>query len=391
MDESTKPLLKDDYQNSRSERKRIKSETIKVKCFSLDSIYKPKNMKNLKNENKFIFKVYLHLLSQTIFLILTVIFAFKLTIFGQIFSNSILFYIFITLAFVLFIYPLMSNQILKEKPYNYIYLVIFTISVCYIICKILLYFEFSTSIIALILFIFELLYLTVDSYLSKRTEMDIGNTIAFIGLCLLFIGSILYFVKKITFFKLIFVILIVLLLGVYLIYDMNLIFLDTRRNFDEKDYVLATIFIYIDIIQTILELIVKFFNSFEPERMPIKKYNKTKSMIYTGDEDYENLYTQKSEKEKKIDEDEDDVIKIKRTNSVKGFKVDSKYIIKEEDENEEEEEKGEEIEKGKEDQKKKSRDFDSKIRSNFSSTLIIFDEDQEKDRKKNNSKNSMNI
>ena len=390
MDESTKPLLKDDYQNSRSERKRIKSETIKVKCFSLDSIYKPKNMKNLKNENKFIFKVYLHLLSQTIFLILTVIFAFKLTIFGQIFSNSILFYIFITLAFVLFIYPLMSNQILKEKPYNYIYLVIFTISVCYIICKILLYFEFSTSIIALILFIFELLYLTVDSYLSKRTEMDIGNTIAFIGLCLLFIGSILYFVKKITFFKLIFVILIVLLLGVYLIYDMNLIFLDTRRNFDEKDYVLATIFIYIDIIQTILELIVKFFNSFEPERMPIKKYNKTKSMIYTGDEDYENLYTQKSEKEKKIDEDEDDVIKIKRTNSVKGFKVDSKYIIKEEDENEEEE-KGEEIEKGKEDQKKKSRDFDSKIRSNFSSTLIIFDEDQEKDRKKNNSKNSMNI
>ena len=221
--------------------------------------------------------------------------------------------------------------------------------------------------------------------------MDIGNTIAFIGLCLLFIGSILYFVKKITFFKLIFVILIVLLLGVYLIYDMNLIFLDTRRNFDEKDYVLATIFIYIDIIQTILELIVKFFNSFEPERMPIKKYNKTKRMIYTGDEDYENLYTQKSEKEKKIDEDEDDVIKIKRTNSVKGFKVDSKYIIKEEDENEEEEEKGEEIEKGKEDQKKKSRDFDSKIRSNFSSTLIIFDEDQEKDRKKNNSKNSMNI
>ena len=52
---------------------------------------------------------------------------------------------------------------------------------------------------------------------------------------------------------------------------MNCIFLDKRRVFIKTEYVLAVVFLYIDIFQAILELLEKFYNSCEPERKPLKK------------------------------------------------------------------------------------------------------------------------
>ena len=133
---------------------------------------------------------------------------------------------------------------------------------------------------------------------------------------------------------------------------MNLILLDTRRNFDENDYVLATIFLYIDIFQTLGELIIKFYNSCEPEKKPIKKHNPAKSMIFTGEEEYESLYNQKEEEKKK--EDDDDKVVIKRTSSHKEFKLDPNKIIKE-DESEDKEDSENEKDKDKKKRKRKRK------------------------------------
>jgi hypothetical protein len=159
-----------------------------------------------------------------------------------------------------------------------------------------------------ILNIIEILYLTIESYIvknSEKTETDMANTSTFMGVCILFIGAILCFLKKISIFKFSLVLLILLVLGVYIIYDMNCIFIDKRRVFQNNEYVLATIFLYIDIFQTILELLEKFYNSCEPERKPVKKKTTKRGMIYTGEDDYKKQYRKESdEKDKKSNDDE---------------------------------------------------------------------------------------
>ena len=349
MDESEEPLL-DNINNQylRSERKnkgKLSETTIipKSKSLSLNLQARNKDTKTKKIENKFIFKIYLHFFGQIVFILLMAIFAFKNKTFNSILSNNkILFFIFIIIILILLIYPLKYEQLLKNTPYNYIYLFSFTISISYIICKILIFFNSNLIVAGTILFIIELIYLIIDSYFSKNNKLDLINTSAFMGLCLLFIGSVLYFIKKVNFFNLIFIILIILLFGIYLIYDMNLILNDTRRNFEENDYVLANIFLYIDIFQTFWELIKKFYNSCEPEKKSIQKYNATRNMIFTGEEDYENLYNQKEEEKKNNDNNDNDdkSLSVKRTNSHKEFK----YKENKDSDNKNENEKEKEIE-----------------------------------------------
>ena len=376
MDESVEPLLdNNNIQYPRTERKnkgKLSETTFipKSKSFALNLQNYNKDSKTRKIENKFLFKIYLHFFGQIIFILLMALFGFKNRTLNSILSNNkILFIIFIIIIFILLIYPLKYEQILKNPPYNYIYLTLFTISISYVICKILISFNSNLIEAGAILFIIQLLYLIIDSYISKNDKLDLVNSSAFMGLCLLFIGSILYFIKKVNFLNLIFIICIILLFGIYLIYDMNLILLNTRRNFEENDYILATIYLYIDIFQTIGELIIKFYNSCEPEKKPIKKHNPV-SMIYTGEEEYENLYNQKEEEKKK--EDKDDKVEIKRTSSHKEFKLDPNKIIKE---NEVEENEESEDEK----EKEKNIEHDNSFKRLNSGEKLIFENKEEKD------------
>ena len=378
MDESVEPLLdNNNIQYPRTERKnkgKLSETTFipKSKSFALNLQNYNKDSKTRKIENKFLFKIYLHFFGQIIFILLMALFGFKNKTLNSILSNNkILFIIFIIIIFILLIYPLKYEQILKNPPYNYIYLTLFTISISYVICKILISFNSNLIEAGAILFIIQLLYLIIDSYISKNDKLDLVNSSAFMGLCLLFIGSILYFIKKVNFLNLIFIICIILLFGIYLIYDMNLILLNTRRNFEENDYILATIYLYIDIFQTIGELIIKFYNSCEPEKKPIKKHNPV-SMIYTGEEEYENLYNQKEEEKKK--EDKDDKVEIKRTSSHKEFKLDPNKIIKEN-----EVEENEESEDEKEKEKEKNIEHDNSFKRLNSGEKLIFENKEEKD------------
>ena len=337
MDESIEPLLNaNETHHSKSERKfRSKlSDTLKQPALYINiDDFKAKDSKNKKLDNKFIFKVYLHFLFQIILMLIIIIFYFKSKTLNNIFNNNkTLFYIIAIITFITYIFPLMSDEILKKAPYNYIYLLIFSVCLSYILCIIFQSVNVKLIRVGAILFIIEILYLTIDSYFSKKNNDDITNTSIFMGLSLLFIGSILYFIDKVYFLKIFLLILIILLFGIYLLYDMNLIFLEKRRKFEENQYVLATMFLYIDIIQTIFELIGKFYDSCENEtpKIPHNKNTHTKNTIFTGDKAYRKKYIQNSE------EDKEDPVNIKRTYSDKVLKSD--IIIKEsENENEESE------------------------------------------------------
>ena len=331
MKESSEPLLKiSDYSKS-GRKSKPKSGTLKTKAFSFDLAHsKLKDSIKRKTENKFIFIVYLHFFCQIFFIFLMIIISFRIKLINHILSrNRTVFIIFSIILFITFTYPLYTDEILKKFPYNYLYLFIFTISLSYILCKVLIMLNSSVVRIGSILLFFELIYLLIDAYFSKKNNSDLSSIAPFIGLTLLFIGAILYFIEKISLLKLILIIGIIFLVGIYLIYDMNIIFLQVRRKYDEKDYVLATIFLYIDLAQTSVELIGKFYNSCEPQKKPLNNRKvETKSLIYVGEEEYLDKYNPKNQEEEEID--------IKRTNSAKGLRIDSSKIIKEtENENDE--------------------------------------------------------
>jgi FtsH-binding integral membrane protein len=308
--ESNEPLL-NPPKKSFKRKERLHGTVAYEPSFSknLSKLYSEKDPKLEKEKNKFLFKVYLHLLCQSIFIFIMLIFAFRFTFFTTLLiENNIIFYASLIILLIAFIQPLISDQILKNKPQNYIYLSIFTLCISYILCKEAVLFDFYLIMIMSLLNIIEILYLTIESYIVKKnekTEMEIANTATFMGLVILFIGSILCFLKKISIFKFSVVLLILIVLGVYIIYDMNCIFIDKRRVFKDDEFVLATVFVYIDIFQTILELLEKFYNSCEPERKPVKKKTTKRGMIFTGEDDYKKQYRKESdEKDKKSNDDE---------------------------------------------------------------------------------------
>jgi hypothetical protein len=236
------------------------------------------------------------------------------------------------IAFITFINPFFFDYILKKWPYNYIYLFIFIISASYIICTIVSSFNPNLIKISGILLIFELIGLLVYSYINKSDEIDIYYGSSYMLLCLLFLGSIVYFFDKINIYKLFLIILFIWIFGIFLIYDMNLIFEEKRRAFEENDYVLATMFIYIDIIQTIFELIGKFYSSLEEERRSNSKNNVQKTRIFIGEEQYVESYTERNKEEKKEpDEDVQLLIKPKRRTSEGNVKKIIKESIQESD------------------------------------------------------------
>ena len=304
---------------------------------NLDKYYE-KDEKVEKEKNYFLPKVYLHILTQSIIILVMLFLTFKnLFFYTIIVLNNYVFYAILIILLVTFIRPLISDAILKNAPQNYIYLFIFTICLTYIICKFSIMVDFSLIKLTTILNVVEILYLTIESYIvkkSEKNETDIANTATFMGLCLLFIGSIYCFLYKISILHLSIIILILVSIGVYIIYDMNCIFIDKRRKFQKNEYVLATMFLYIDIFQTLFELLEKFYNSCEPERKPINRGKK--SMIYTGDEDYQNLYKTKEEEEKEKEKKENNLkFHIRRNSSTdlkRKYKIISQSnVIKEED------------------------------------------------------------
>ena len=330
--ESSEPLL-DEKNNKKAKVERKKrgkvSETIKTKslsCLNLNFYYqedeneKQKDPKTIKIETKFLFKIFFHLFCQFIFIILMLIILFNNETMNHFLSNSNnLFLFFIIFGLITFIVPIFSEKIINIFPYNYIYLSIFTLIISYFTCKVLIFLNSSTIIISVILFSSELIVLGIDSYLIEKDKINKINSIIFSGVCLVFIGLFYYFIKKIQLYKIFLIIIIILIIGYYLIYDMNLILSEKKKKFRENDYVPATLFIYSNIIPTMFE----FCDSFESRRKPIKKHKGQKIMIYTGDESYERLYNQKDDEENNNEDDEKktNTLLPKRRNTDVGRKI----------------------------------------------------------------------
>ena len=343
MDKSTYPQSDNKIQSQK-----IKSRQKNKIIEDIKPIFS--NLNRLKLEdlkaNKIIFKVYLYFFIHILFIITIYLLSFKVIIIHSFIStNTVLFNTFLILAFISLVYPLFNGHLLRITPYNYFYLVIFTISFSYMICKLLISMKPESSYeflkISSELFIFQLIFIIINQYVYKREYFYIIRNIFFLLLYLLFIGIISHFIEKISFFKLMIITLIIRLIYLYLIYDEKYVLYQKRPKLQENDFVLETIYLYIDIFiylelfEAIYKLTKNNNSTRESANGPTeKKETFPKRMIYTGDKEYENLYERNDEEENKKDK-----ITERRSNSDKGLKKRVDEIIEECEEEEEESEK----------------------------------------------------
>ena len=131
--EATEPLLnapaiKPFERKAMSKVSATRTEARKDLSLKFKKIFEENDPKNLKIKNKFLSKVYLHVICQALLLLLMIFLAFKLEVFHNfLFRNNVALYIALILLFVVLIRPLVSDKVLKKFPVNYFYIFFFTL------------------------------------------------------------------------------------------------------------------------------------------------------------------------------------------------------------------------------------------------------------------------
>ena len=158
------------------------------------------------------------------------------------------------LSLITYIYPLFHTKFLKSFPLNYVYLLLFTISSDFVLCRLIIKYKPTTIFIALCLSIITIITLSIYSYYSKTDFTILGGNF-FVTLNLFMISSCLRILFGIEYSKLIINGCCLIIFSTYIIYDTQLILGNQREKFNNNDYVLAAMCLYIDIINLFIEMI----------------------------------------------------------------------------------------------------------------------------------------
>ena len=157
-----------------------------------------KEMIEIKKKNLIISKIYFMFFIQLGISYLFIYQAFNNKIFFNLVKNNIkLLSLTIILTAIIFVSSYQWKFILIITPFNYFFFLVFTISISFIICKIVILFSFKSITVLWILILIMILSLSVYAYNSIK-EIKFLETIAFISLILISFGFILFFVVKIN-------------------------------------------------------------------------------------------------------------------------------------------------------------------------------------------------
>ena len=229
---------------------------IGVNAFSLN-----KNLLNLHNNNEndyeekdftqemrlgFIRKVYGILSAQLLITFLLVCSTFIPSVSEFFIKSFFLIYIFTPIGFIILIVLVCCKDFSKKVPYNYILLFIWTICEAITLCCVASRYNYRTVLTALGLTAGVVVGITVYAFWTDRdfTGWGMGLCIASFGL--FFFGLFgLFFGEWVNTLYCLFG---VVLFGIYLIYDTQLVLGKFGREYGIDDYIFAALNIYIDII-----------------------------------------------------------------------------------------------------------------------------------------------
>ena len=364
MDEDIKVPLINKIKN-KSEKEKIKKTSKKYTEDNNIEDEEDENIELLEKEkeidvktilkNKMISKIYFLFFVQLSITFLFIYYAFHNQLFMDLLKKNKQLFI---LSIILTGFMLFSSYLLKilliTAPFNYFFFLIFTISLSYIICKIVILFSFKTIAFLWVLILIMFLSLSTYAYNSSK-EIKIISAVTFSSIIVVSFSIIIKFVAKIPIVDILFILLCLTSLTIYLIYDINSII--KEKEIGSKDYILVNILLYTDIFRIFskfIKLITKYFESADGDGNSIlsnlkglndeieKGYNEIKNFGKKDDSDEDN------------DSDEDDS-EDKKKGKNKGKKG------KKEDKKEDKKDKGKKSDKSKKDSKgKKDKKEDKK-------------------------------
>jgi FtsH-binding integral membrane protein len=203
----------------------------------------------------FIKKVYLILATQLVFSAYMVV----LSIYNESYRQFLKDYPFvIIIAAVLSIvisYALICYKTIARKvPQNYLLLALFTICEAYLISSITLQAEPELVLIAAVLTAGIVVSLTIYA-ITTKTDFTMMGGLLFMLLMTLILASFLGFFFRSKGFQIVISSFSVIVFGLYLIYDTQLIVGGKRRELSIDDYIVGALMLYIDIVQIFIELL----------------------------------------------------------------------------------------------------------------------------------------
>ena len=325
-----------------------------------------KEMIEIKKKNLIISKIYFMFFIQLGISYLFIYQAFNNKIFFNLVKNNIkLLSLTIILTAIIFVSSYQWKFILIITPFNYFFFLVFTISISFIICKIVILFSFKSITVLWILILIMILSLSVYAYNSIK-EIKFLETIAFISLILISFGFILFFVVKINLMDILLILFCLISFCVYLIYDVNSIIKD--KNIGKKNFILVNFYLYTDIFRIFMKMVKVIYTHLsksldKEENEILQDMNDINEQFEKGFEDVEKNFGKKDKGDDDDDEDEDSDKKKKKgkekgKKKEKSKKKDEKG--KKDDKKKGKKEKEDKKDKGKKDKKKEDKKKEDK-------------------------------
>ena len=214
---------------------------------------------NAQLRKGFIAKVYSIFIIQILSTSIFIFFAYYSTSFYTLLYDNILFFLLsITLLILCMVITLCYPEYLRKVPHNYIILAIFTLTESYFVASITCEYTPKSVFIVLILTFTSFVTLTIYAIYTKHDITVFGGVLTCL-LVLLIVGSFILIFVKIKIMQLIMDIFGVLLFMAYIVYDTQLIVRgDGKFQFSIDDYILASLNLYLDIINLFIYLLSIF-------------------------------------------------------------------------------------------------------------------------------------
>jgi FtsH-binding integral membrane protein len=201
----------------------------------------------------FIRKVYGILSVQLLLTSLFVLSTFKDEVRLFFFDNIPIFYTSMGLSIVILIMLLCIPNMTKMVPFNYILLFLFTVCESFMVATIASFYDTQTVITAALMTTAVVVSLTIYAFTTKTDFTYMGGFLFMFTTVLLFWGI---FMMIFGFFMYtLYCALGVILFGIYLIFDTQLILGRFGLEYSIDDYIIAALNIYIDIIQMFLYIL----------------------------------------------------------------------------------------------------------------------------------------
>jgi FtsH-binding integral membrane protein len=212
-------------------------------------------------KNKMIGKIYFLFFIQLSITFLFIYYAFHSELFTNLLKNNKqMFLLSIGCTGLIFYSAYKLKILLITVPFNYFCFLIFTISISFIICKITILFSFKTIAFLWALTLIMILSLSAYAYNSKK-EITIISSVIFASIILVSFSIIIKFVAEIPIFDMLFMLLCLISLGVYLVYDVNCLIED--KNVGDKEYILVNVFLYTNVFHIFLKLVKLISDHFD--------------------------------------------------------------------------------------------------------------------------------